>query len=170
MMAFDLSNLAVLVTDDCRQMRSLIRDILFELGIKTIYQAADGSEAFEILLNKKVDIVIIDQHMKPVSGKEFLQWLRRTPDSPDPFLPVIMITGDSTRAMTQAARDAGVNAFVAKPMTARNLVTKLMFILNDNRKFIRAKTYAGPDRRFHVNNGFPKAGRRGSDAKKRIKA
>lgn len=165
-MNFDLSNLAVLVADDSAHMRTLIRDILVELGIRTIYQASDGAEAFEVIRNKIVDVIIIDQHMKPVSGMEFLNWLRKTPDSPDPFIPVIMITGDSTRAMTHAARDAGVSAFIAKPMSAINLIEKFMFILRDNRKFIRAKNYVGPDRRFRVDNGFPMA-RRSSDAKKR---
>lgn len=164
-MALDLSNLAVLIADDSRHMRTLMRDILTELGVKTVYEARDGGEAFALLRDKRVDIVILDQHMRPVSGLKFLHWLRWTPDSPDPFLPVIMVTGDSTRAMTQAARDAGISAFVAKPMSARNLLEKFMFVLKDSRKIIHAKTYFGPDRRFRVDNGFPIA-RRGSDIKK----
>ena len=81
-----------------------------------------------------------------------------------------MITGDSTRAVTQAARDAGVSAFVAKPMSVHNFINKLMFVLKDSRKFIKAKTYAGPDRRFRVDNGLARAGRRGADKKMRVKA
>ncbi len=166
----DLSSLAILIVDDSRQMRVLMRDILYTLGVKTVFEAGDGAAAFELVKFQHVDIIIIDQHMKPVTGIKFLHWLRQSRDSPNPFIPVMMVTGDSTRAMTKAARDAGVTAFVAKPMSARNFINKLMFVLKDGRKFIRAKTYAGPDRRFHVDNGFAAAGRRGSDAKKRAKA
>jgi hypothetical protein len=45
-----------------------------------------------------------------------------------------------------------------------------MFVLKDSRKFIKAKTYAGPDRRFRVDNGLAQAARRGSDKKKRVNA
>lgn len=168
-MALDLSNLTVLIADDSRSMRSLIRDILKSLGVKYIHEVASGAAAFDLLLCTQIDIIIVDLHMQPVNGVELLQWLRLSPKSPNPYIPVIMVTGDSTRAMAQIARDVGISAFIAKPMTTRNLVAKLMFVLKDNRKFIRAKTYAGPDRRFRVNNGLPKAGRRSSDAKKRIK-
>lgn len=169
-MAFDLSKISVLVVDDSRQMRVLLRDILKTLGISTIFEVADGSAAIAMIKMQNVDIIIIDQHMKPVSGIEFLHWLRQSEESPNPYTPVVMITGDSTRAITQAARDAGVSAFVAKPMSVQNFINKLMFVLKDSRKFIKAKTYAGPDRRFRVDNGLAKAGRRGADKKLRVKA
>lgn len=169
-MAFDLSKISILVVDDSRQMRILLRDILKTLGINNIYEVAEGSAAIEMIKMQSVDMIIIDQHMKPVTGIEFLHWLRRSDESPNPFTPVVMITGDSTRAITQSARDAGVSAFVAKPMSVQNFINKLMFVLKDSRKFIKAKTYAGPDRRFRVDNGLAKAARRGSDKKRRVKA
>lgn len=169
-MAFNLSKISILVVDDNRQMRILLRDILKTLGIINIFEVANGAAATEMILMQNIDIIIADQHMKPVTGIEFLKWLRTSEHSPNPFTPVIMLTGDSTKALTQAARDAGVSAFVVKPMTVRNFINKLMFVIRDNRKFIRAKTYMGPDRRFHVDNGFAKAARRGSDTKKRAQA
>ena len=169
-MAFDLSKLRILVVDDSRQTRILLRDILKTMGISSIYEVADGSKAMEMIKMQSVDIIIVDQYMKPVTGIEFLHWLRQSPESPNPFTPVVMITGDSTRAITPAARDAGVSAFVAKPMSVHNFINKLMFVLRDSRKFIKAKTYAGPDRRFRVDNGLTRAARRGGDKKKRVNA
>lgn len=164
--ALDLSKLKVLIVDDSRHMRALMRDVMKSLGVHTIFEASDGEEALEVLKFKPVNITLLDLHMKPMGGIEFLLELRKGKDSPDPFMPVIIATGDSTITTIQAARDAGVSTFLAKPITVRSLVEKLTFILKDKRKFIRAKTYAGPDRRFRIDDGFPGPKRRRTDPKK----
>jgi len=53
------------------------------------------------------------------------------------------------------ARDAGVNEFIAKPVTSRNLFLRIAAVVERPRPFVRASTYFGPDRRrqndaFHV--------------------
>jgi len=70
-------------------------------------------------------------------------------------LPVIMVSGHTERARIVAARDAGVNEFIAKPITARNLFLRIAQVVERPRPFVRASSYFGPDRRrqndaFHV--------------------
>lgn len=149
----DFSNLKVMVVDDSLHMRVLIRNILKGLGVYTIIEAANGQEALEILTCNQVDIAIVDLNMEPVNGMEFLISVRQAKDSPNPFLPVILATGDSRIPTIKAARDAGVNAFLTKPVSVRTLAERLIFVLQDRRKFIRAKTFFGPDRRFRVDDG-----------------
>ena len=51
------------------------------------------------------------------------------------------------RGQVAAARDAGANAFLAKPVSARDIYDHLTAVVEANRAFVRAEHYAGPDRR-----------------------
>lgn len=156
-----------MVADDSLHMRVLIRNILKGLGVYTIIEAANGREALEMLTCNTVDIAIADLNMEPVNGMEFLISVRRAKDSRNPYLPVILSAVDATIPTIKAARDAGINAFLTKPVSVRTLAERLIFVLQDRRKFIRAKTFFGPDRRFRVDDGggaHPR--RRGSDGAK----
>jgi DNA-binding response OmpR family regulator len=64
-------------------------------------------------------------------------------------VPIIMITGHTERYRVEAARDAGVTEFLAKPVTAHNLFARITEILERPRAFVRCDRYFGPDRRRH---------------------
>lgn len=89
--------------------------------------------------------------------------LRGANDSANPYLPVIMITGHSERSRVIEARDAGVNEFVVKPLTARALLSRLDSVIMRPRPFIRCRTYFGPDRRRIHNPQFSGPYRRHTD-------
>jgi len=165
----DLSKLRILVVDSNPNMRRLITSILEALGITRLMEASDGAMALQILQTSKVDIAILDWHMEPVDGLVFLLSVRKGKDSPNPFLPIIIATRDSTTSTIKAARDAGASAFLVKPISVGTLKKRLMFLLRDERKFIRSSQYCGPDRRFHVFDGFPSRDRRGATADSRTK-
>ncbi len=160
----DLSKLKVMVVDSSPNMRRLITSMLEAFGFAACVVASDGAMALQLMQTGKVDIAIVDWHMEPVDGLVFLQSVRKSKDSPNPFLPIIIATGDSTMSTIKAARDAGVSAFLAKPISAGTLKKRVMFLLNDKRKFIRTSGYCGPDRRFHVFDGFRSIDRRGKAA------
>ncbi|MGH7058194.1 MAG: response regulator, partial [Acetobacteraceae bacterium] len=71
--------------------------------------------------------------MKPLNGIDFVRLLRTDPDSPAPHVPVIMLTGYSEEAMVVKARAAGVNDFVAKPVSAKVLKERIERIVFDAR-------------------------------------
>ena len=60
-----------------------------------------------------------DIAMQPIDGVDFVRLIRHAADSPNPTVPVIMVTGHCTVAKVAEARDAGVNEFMAKPVTAK---------------------------------------------------
>jgi DNA-binding response OmpR family regulator len=80
--------------------------------------------------------------------------IRTNEDSPNHFLPIIMITGHSERSRVNAARDAGVNEFLVKPVTAKGLMERLSLIVNRPRNFVKSKHYFGPDRRRRPDPNF----------------
>lgn len=132
-------------------MRSIVIAILKGSGIRNVREARDGAEGLDILRQFPADIVMTDFNMSPIDGVEFTQMVRNATDSPNPYLPVIMITGHSERSRVIEARDAGVNEFVVKPLTARALLSRMDSVIMRPRPFVRCRTYFGPDRR-RINN------------------
>lgn len=144
---YNIEGIRFLVVDDNAPMRALLRTILTTLGARGVTDAADGRTAFERLKECKADIVICDWNMSPIDGIEFAHMVRNAPDSPNPFVPIIMLSGHAEVARVVEARDAGVNEFMAKPVSASKLFARLKAIIESPRPFIRTADYFGPDRR-----------------------
>ncbi|HEX7760561.1 MAG TPA: response regulator [Caulobacteraceae bacterium] len=148
-MRFDL--LKILMVDDNHHMRTLIGEILRAIGVSHLYEAADGAAALEVLRRHDIDIVLTDLAMQPLDGIDFCRLVRNAPDSPNPMIPIIMITGHSTMRRIGEARDVGANEFLAKPITARGVIHRITEIVEHPRSFIRTQDYFGPDRRRRVD-------------------
>jgi two-component system chemotaxis response regulator CheY len=158
---FDL--LKILLVDDNQHMRLLLAEILRALGVRRIYEAQDGAEALGMMREIEMDLVMTDLTMGPLDGIDFVNLLRNSPDSPNPFAPVIMITGHSTMRRVAEARDAGVNEFLAKPVTARGVIHRINLLIEHPRPFIRCAGYFGPDRRRRQDPAFTGPWRRQGD-------
>ena len=159
----DYSSLKILLIEDNQHMRSIVTAILGGSGIRHIRQARDGAEGLDMLRQYPADIVLVDFNMEPIDGVEFTRLLRNAPDSANPYLPVVMITGHSERSSVTQARDSGVNEFVVKPLTARALLGRLDSVIMRPRPFIRCKSYFGPDRRRKSDDAYGGPYRRNTD-------
>jgi CheY-like chemotaxis protein len=158
--------LKILLVDDNHHMRMLVGEILRAIGVRHIQDANDGAEALQILRANPADIVITDLAMQPLDGIDFVRLLRNSTDSPNPLVPVIMITGHATHKRICEARDAGVNEFLAKPLTARGVVERIRQVVDNTRPFVRTETYFGPDRRRKTDRVHPGPWRRATDKAK----
>jgi CheY-like chemotaxis protein len=159
----DYSSLKILLIEDNQHMRSIVTAILGGSGIRHVREARDGAEGLELLRQYPADIALVDFNMEPIDGVDFTRMLRNAPDSANPYLPVVMITGHSERSRVVQARDAGVNEFVVKPLTARALLGRLNSVIMRPRPFIRCKTYFGPDRRRNAQEHYAGPFRRNTD-------
>jgi len=160
---FDL--LKILLVDDNPHMRTLLTEILRAIGVHYIHEAGDGAEALQLMRTHEIDIVMTDLAMEPLDGIDFMRLLRQSPDSPNQMCPVIMITGHSTLRRVGEARDAGVNEFLAKPITARGIIDRMGRIVDSARPFIRTDDYFGPDRRRRADPKHVGPWRRADDPK-----
>jgi CheY-like chemotaxis protein len=156
-------NLKALIVEDNQHMRSLLRALLNSVGVKDIAEAAHGQAGIEALRERKSDLVLADMVMKPMDGLEFTRHVRTHDKSPNPFVPIIMISGHTEKYRVEAARDAGVTEFLAKPITAHNLFARIAEIVERPRAFVRCDNYFGPDRRRHQNDDYPGPWRRKDD-------
>jgi DNA-binding response OmpR family regulator len=146
--------LKILLVDDNHHMRVLLSEILKAIGVRQIYEASDGTQGLQAMKNYQIDIVMTDLSMQPLDGIDFVRLLRRSPESPNQMCPVIMITGHSTLSRVAEARDAGVNEFLTKPLTARGVLERISLIVNHPRPFVKAESYFGPDRRRRNDANF----------------
>jgi len=156
-------SLRALIVEDNAHMRTLLRAVLNSAGIKLIAEAASGQAALAVLREHKSDLVLSDLAMKPMDGLEFTRRVRNDEHSPNPFVPIIMITGHTEKYRVQAARDAGVTEFLAKPITAHNLFARIAEIVERPRAFVRCDNYFGPDRRRHIQDDYSGPWRRRDD-------
>jgi CheY-like chemotaxis protein len=163
--AYQFDRLSVLVVDDNPHMRQLLTAILQALGTRTIYKASSGEEAWEILKTHACDLVFLDWVMDGMSGLELAQRIRTAPETPNAFLPIIMLTGHTSIERVHAARDAGINEFLAKPVSSKAVISRLISVIEHPRGFVRTKSYFGPCRRRRRDAEYDGPNRRSVEAK-----
>ncbi len=144
---FDYGTLRALVVDDDAASRALTAAMLKELGFGECREADSGMAGVSALRSFPADIVLCDMVMEPIDGISFLHYVHTDSMSPNPFIPVIMVTGQADRRIVRDARDAGVNALLAKPITMEALRRRVVAVISEDRDFIVDDSYVGPDRR-----------------------
>jgi CheY-like chemotaxis protein len=157
MAKFDLERLSVLIVDDNQFVRALLGRVLRSLNVRQVLSAADGAEAIGIIKEvhtnpqkagvQRLDLILCDWMMSPVDGVMLLKWLRRHKDSPNKFMPFIMISALSEVDKVMEARNLGANEFLTKPFSINSIAAKLTALIDKPRTYIYTKDYFGPDRR-----------------------
>lgn len=146
-MAYDLTKAKILVVDDMTPMLALTKSILNIFGFKNVYVAHNGEEAMELVIKQDPDLIITDWMMEPMNGLELTQEIRKNPLSPNPYVPVVMMTGFSSKLRVEKARDVGITEFLVKPFTSRDLYNRITQIIERPRQFVDSGEFFGPDRR-----------------------
>lgn len=147
MIGFEGRRLHVLVVEDNVNFRMLLRTILTSVGITDVMETEDGASALDLLQTYPADLVLLDWKMAPMDGLEFMARLRGNGDGTNPYVPVIMVSGYTDATLISRARDAGVNEFLAKPISAKSLLARVIAAIDSPRPFVRSPGYFGPDRR-----------------------
>lgn len=142
-----IADLNVLLIEDDRNMRMLIRNVLMTLGVKDVAEAANGGKAMEEMQAFRPNLILCDMKMTPVGGIQFVRTLRATRNNPFRMVPVIMVTAYADLESVAEARDGGVTEFMAKPISAADLEKRIQRVLNDVRRFVESPEFTGPDRR-----------------------
>lgn len=126
-MKTDFQDLKILIVEDQPDARSMLRNMLAELGITQIFEAGNGREALRFMDSAFdfVNIVICDWNMPNLSGLDFLRQLR----SADPSIPFLMVTGRNDMDSVVEAKTAGVTGYIRKPFSPAQLEVKLRVIL-----------------------------------------
>ena len=144
---YDFSRLSVLIVDDSVHIRRLVRAILHAFGCRDIYDAPTGTRALKELRSNQIDVIILDWMMEPMDGIELTRRIRTGEGIPNPYVPIIMLTGHTTMNCILQARESGVTEYLAKPITPKGLMSRLRMVIAKPRPFVRTPVFFGPDRR-----------------------
>jgi CheY-like chemotaxis protein len=105
----------VLIVEDDREMRSLLCDELYDLGL-SIREAADGDEALRLVLNARPSLILTDLRM-PAGGLDYISRLRTFA----PGVPMVLITSFGDPRTKADALAIGVEAYFDKPVRLSEL-------------------------------------------------
>lgn len=161
-MPYEFKNIRVLVLEDNGHMRKLLRNMLLAVGVGEVVDMTDAALAYIKMKQTPVDFALVDWEIYPVSGLEFVRKVRTERDSPNPFLPIIMVTGHTERERVTKARDLGITEFLAKPISAQSLAQRIEELVDRPRPYVRTSSYFGPCRRRKRGGIFIGAERRQS--------
>ncbi len=161
-MPYALDKAKILVVDDMTPMLALTRSILETCGFKHVFTATSGEEAFELVCKHDPDLILTDWVMEPIDGLEFAKNVRHNPLSPNPYVPILMMTGYGSKPRVESSRDAGITEFLIKPFTSKDLCARIVQIIEKPRQFVETQQFFGPDRRRRKAGEFEEA-KRGDD-------
>jgi CheY-like chemotaxis protein len=147
MNGYRFDRLKILVVDDNAHMRKLVTTILHAFGVAQITEADSGQNAWTLLCESNPDVIVLDWVMDGMSGLELMQMIRTNPATPNPFVPVIMLTGHTSLDHVRQARDGGINEFIAKPVSVKTMMARLVAAIEHPRPYVRTAVYFGPCRR-----------------------
>jgi two-component system chemotaxis response regulator CheY len=110
----------VLVVDDASLVRLYYRSALQKADF-AVEEAMNGLEALEKLLTRPIDLLIVDVNMPQMDGFSFLAAVRQK-EGPLGGLPALITSTESGDADFAAARAAGANFYLVKPIDPATLV------------------------------------------------
>jgi CheY-like chemotaxis protein len=139
--------LRVMVVDDQDYVLSLMRTILYGLKIRNLLLATEALSAYEQIEEFDPNIVFSDWNMEPVDGMQFVRMIRTRNDSPNPHVPIIMVTAHNHIKKIKEARDTGANDFLIKPLTVKAIYSRIRATMEHPRPFVHSDSFFGPDRR-----------------------
>lgn len=146
-MKTDGAGIRLLIVDDNPNFRRLLRAILSSISTAEIAEAENGAQALELLERFSPSLMLVDWCMSPMSGAEFITHVRTHPSSPNPVVPIIVVTGYAESGLSQQIRDVGADDFVVKPVSPRTVLGRILRVLQTPRPYVRVGDYMGPDRR-----------------------
>ena len=117
----------VLIVDDDRTMRFILRQILWRDFGATVTEAADGLDALKLMASGTFDLLILDLHMPGLDGVGVLTAVRGVERLS--ALPVLVLSADRDEALVRQTLQLGVAGYLTKPFNADQMSRRLRQIL-----------------------------------------
>lgn len=154
----DFARCTVLLVEPHQLVRRIMRDILRVMGVAGTHVVDTVENAYAWLKENHADVAFVDWS----SSTDALALMRllRADDSPNPYMPVVVISAYGDRDHVRLARDAGVNEYMLKPFSPQTVVKRMRSVVEQPRMFVKSGQFFGPDRRRHRSLDFPGPERR----------
>lgn len=107
----------VLVVDDSKTMRNIVKGVLGTIGVTAVEEAGDGQDALSRVDAFNPDLILLDWNMPVMDGITFVRSYRGAKKT----TPIIMVTTEAEKSRVMEAIQAGVNNYAVKPFTPESL-------------------------------------------------
>ena len=124
-----MAALRTLIVDDSPVMRKILERALRQAGIPIgeVIEAANGSQALDVLRQQKIDLVLSDVNMPVMDGLEFMRQVRTVENARG--VPVLMITSEASESRVAEAIACGARGYLRKPFTPDQMKRRLLPLL-----------------------------------------
>lgn len=121
-------NSRILIVDDMKTMRLVLKKSLKDLGFENVSEADDGSTAWPLIeqaisAGQPFDVILSDWNMPKMQGIDLLKKVRSHPAIAT--MPFVLVTAESEKSQVMEAAQRGVTGFVMKPFTTESLQQRL---------------------------------------------
>jgi two-component system chemotaxis response regulator CheY len=117
----------VLVVEDSKAIRSMMRVSLEEAGGIFAVEAGSGFEALRVLPTRSFDLIITDINMPDINGLELISFVRSNPAYKD--IPLIIVSTEKSDADKKRGLALGASSYIVKPFTKEELMTAVKKVL-----------------------------------------
>jgi DNA-binding response OmpR family regulator len=143
----NLSAAEVLLACGDMQALNILCEMFAGFGVHAPRRCQTLAECKAVTQERAINLMVVDSALADAEGAEFISWLRRAELDPNSFAPVILLTGHTRPSQIFRGRDAGASFVVAKPAAPAVMMQRIVWLMNDQRKFVTSPGYSGPDRR-----------------------
>ena len=142
-----IQDLEILIVDHNAHMRRITRMMLVNLGAKSVYEAADGLAALEVVRTSDPDVMVIERDVPVLNAPELLRIMRSPDLFPRPDLPVIMLTHSVRREEVMEALRLGAHELLVRPTSPQMLQDRLVSVMTNPRPMVKIGPYYVPQPR-----------------------
>ncbi|MBT3253184.1 MAG: response regulator [Candidatus Marinimicrobia bacterium] len=114
---------SLLIIDDDEDIRLILCSVLASIDSLTLFEAADGATAQELIQNHKIDGIILDHQLPDISGEELLVIFKDSSSPRDP--EVVMLSARDDQDLTEKWLHMGAKAVLKKPFNPFELLAQL---------------------------------------------
>ncbi|MEE8393728.1 MAG: response regulator [Rhodospirillales bacterium] len=144
--SYNLRKLSAIIVEKNGLSMNMERGIMTRLGIGDLRTATDTDRALEMFRQRQPDMIFSDW-APGLDGIRFLRAVRNGSNSPNPFVPFVMISANTERHHICKARDSGMSEFLAKPFTATLIYSRICRVIERAPLFVSTPNFFGPNRR-----------------------
>jgi len=118
----------ILLVDDSKTSRKILKTILEDAGHTIVAEASNGEEGVDLFIEKKPDVVTLDITMPVMDGIEALKQMKLM----DKNAKIIMVSAASQKSKMLEAIKYGATDFIAKPFEPEQIVKTVLKYIGDN--------------------------------------
>ncbi|HUX04510.1 MAG TPA: EAL domain-containing response regulator [Acidimicrobiales bacterium] len=128
----------ILVVDDHEANTSLLTHILSRAGLTKVIATNESREVPSLVLEHSPDLVMLDLHMPHLDGFQLLDIITRY--AAGQFLPIIVLTADTTEEALVRSLDLGAHDFLIKPLDATQVVLRTRNLLRTRQAYVKLRS------------------------------